>query len=115
MAVTHAGPVSETVLKISQTLFEYMPAGVLGVDDSGLIVMANREARRIFGEDRALVGESAPSVLPLGLNRLISSVATHREEASGTFEIVSEPWIAKIRRLPSESGALGAVIVLMPE
>ncbi|NNM83248.1 MAG: EAL domain-containing protein [Burkholderiales bacterium] len=38
------------VLKASQNVLECLPIGVVGVDESGLIVLANRKAREEFGE-----------------------------------------------------------------
>ena len=36
------------ILKVSQEMLEYMPVGVIGVDDSGMIAIANRKAEEIF-------------------------------------------------------------------
>ncbi len=54
------------ILQISQEVLEFLPTAVIGIDDDGLIVMANREANLIFSDDGAgpLISCEASSRLP---------------------------------------------------
>ncbi|MBS4099532.1 MAG: response regulator [Sulfuricella sp.] len=55
---------SGNVLKVSQEILEYLPVGVIGVDDSGMIAIANRKAAQIFGAGTGLVGRLVNETLP---------------------------------------------------
>ena len=54
------------ILQISQEILEYLPTAVIGVDDDGLIVIANRQADALFAADGGgpLLGCEARERLP---------------------------------------------------
>jgi len=54
------------LLHISREILEYLPVGIVGADESGLIVVVNREAERIFRDDGrgALIGSLVSERLP---------------------------------------------------
>jgi len=54
------------ILQISQEILEYLPAAVIGVDDDGLIVLANSKANALFAaeKDGPLFGCEAQERLP---------------------------------------------------
>lgn len=52
-------------LRMSKSILELMPEGLIAIDDQGLIVIANRAARDILGNAAGqLIGCSAGNVLP---------------------------------------------------
>lgn len=53
------------VLQVSQEVLEHLPTAVIGIDEDGLIVMANHQADALFGDDGALVGYEARERLPV--------------------------------------------------
>ena len=52
------------VLQVSQEVLEHLPTAVIGVDEDGLIVMANHQANALFDEDGSLLGCEAIDRLP---------------------------------------------------
>ena len=54
------------VLQVSQEILEHLPAGVIGIDDEGLIVIANRQADSLLAKGVAgsLLGSNAHDCLP---------------------------------------------------
>ncbi|HEB94066.1 MAG TPA: response regulator [Gammaproteobacteria bacterium] len=56
---------NQRVLAISQEVLEHLPAGVLGIDDDGIIVLANRQAH-------ALLSRSGQNLLDQAAGTLLS-------------------------------------------
>lgn len=52
------------VLQVSQEVLEHLPTAVIGIDEDGLIVMANHQANALFDEDGSLIGCEARERLP---------------------------------------------------
>ncbi len=54
------------LLQVSQEILEHLPVGVVGVDDDGMIAVANRMAHELFtgGDAAPLVGDFARGRLP---------------------------------------------------
>jgi len=51
------------VMNNTQEILEMLPVAVIGIDDTGMVAIANNEARKIFGADtNALVGQSIENV-----------------------------------------------------
>ena len=63
-------------LKISQEVLECLPNGVIGVDEEGLIVAANKRAERIFGKGIVgmLVYDKLPSILHEGIRKALRGI-----------------------------------------
>lgn len=56
---------SGKALRVSQEILECLPVGVIGIDDSGMIAVANRRAGELFGgEYGLLVGRGMEEALP---------------------------------------------------
>lgn len=63
------------MLRVSQEILEHLPTAVIGVDEDGLIVIANRKANALLnsnGGAEALLGSDAASRLPLPLIQCLS-------------------------------------------
>lgn len=64
---------SGNILKISQEILEYLPVGVIGVDDSGLVVISNRKAVQIFGGGNGtLTGMLVAQALPADMAQCVA-------------------------------------------
>ena len=56
---------NQEVLAISQEVLEHLPVGVLGIDDDGTIVLANRQAHTLLSRNaQNLLGQAADTLLP---------------------------------------------------
>ena len=53
-----------SALQVSQEVLEHLPAAVIGIDEDGLIVMANHQADALFDEDGSLLGCKVLDRLP---------------------------------------------------
>ncbi|MDX1252968.1 MAG: response regulator [Gammaproteobacteria bacterium] len=54
----------EGALQVAQEILENLPVGVLGVDENGIISMANHFTYELFGDAGGMVGKRADEVLP---------------------------------------------------
>lgn len=101
----------ETTLGITQRLLHHVPIPVIGADDNGLIVFANRQAVRVLGKGNPLLGASVGDALPAPLRDLLASpAATSRPWASGghRYRVLSQP-------LNEHQPQQGRMLALIPE
>ena len=64
-----------SAMQFAHKVMDALPAAVIGLDLSGLVVLANRQANRLFaGERRTLVGSEGDQALPAAANELIARV-----------------------------------------
>jgi len=63
-------------LQVSQEILEYLPSAVIGIDDDGLIVVANRHADMLFAGDggESLLGCEAGARLPTSFIACIANI-----------------------------------------
>ena len=106
---------SGNVLKVSQELLEYLPVGVIGVDDSGLIAVANHKAEQIFHSDGGLVGQLAAEALPAEMSGCIRATLNHGVAGHHPCRMpdgdAAEFWCHPMGSL---SDSRGAVVVVVP-
>lgn len=102
-----------SALKISQEILEYLPVGVIGVDDSGLIAIANRQAIQVFSG--TLVGMLASEALPADM---VHCVAHSMEQGAGGHRpcrlpdgSLAEFWC---HPMGSQSDSRGVVLLIVP-
>lgn len=60
------------MLRVSQDILEHLPVAVLGVDETGLVVVANRVAQELLGTSSTLVGQMLAEVLQPEIGAVIS-------------------------------------------
>lgn len=65
--------IDEASLEVSQEIFQHLPWPVLGIDDSGLVSVANLAALRHFGNDRLYIGCFVTDILPATWHAAIAS------------------------------------------
>jgi diguanylate cyclase (GGDEF)-like protein/PAS domain S-box-containing protein len=99
-------------LKVSQEVLECLPAGVIGVDEDGMIVIANKQTQKILGAT-AMMGSFAAESLPHALNELVQKAL--REDLGGC-DNWSNPqgvdFTCCSHRMGASSQARGVVLVL---
>lgn len=100
------------LLQVSQEILEHLPVGVVGIDEDGMVAVANRTAHKLFaGEDGApLMGDSARAHIPEDM------LTCQVEAVSGLSKGVHQmPDGRKIRywryAMGQHSGAKGTVVV----
>ncbi len=110
---TDEARLSLQVLRMSQAVLEEMPIGLLGIDPHGLVVVANKAAHRLLGNEYAgLVGIQANDVLPHDLCKF------YEEEGMGEWVIINLPSNERVSvrylNLHSLSPSQGAMLFLIP-
>lgn len=115
-AKTREAAHSSNVLKISQEILEYLPVGVIGLDDNGMIAIANRKATQIYcGDAGTLVGRMAaealsPEMAACVAHTIDQGIAKHRLQPlphGGQAEFWCHP-------MGSQSDARGVVLLIVP-
>jgi len=102
------------VLQMEQEILDGLPIGVVGVDDNGLLVMANRKALQLLGQQQAImVGDLAQDLLPAELADLLAQKLEGRSETY-TAQIGTTTIQVLVSRLGRSSGGQGTVLVLIP-
>jgi len=73
------------ILQVSQEILENLPAAILGVDDTGMIVIANRKAGELLVQSAAgpLLGNPAATVLPATLLACLQEAQAEEGTVSG--------------------------------
>ena len=103
------------VLRVSQEMFEVMPVAAIGIDKSGMIVVANQMAHRFFSANGAvssLLGESANTIVPADLLAWASGGLHSREEDAKSFNIAGQDIRCWCRSLGEFSRSSGLLIVM---
>lgn len=104
-------------LTISQEVLEHLPVGVLNIDDSGIIVLANRQAHTLLGYDgQNLVGQAADTLLPETVCMLSRQTADQSTDVCN-ISLGETPNETKMDvhcgRMSQNTQSQGTIIVLM--
>ncbi|HEB55981.1 MAG TPA: response regulator [Gammaproteobacteria bacterium] len=100
-------------LKISQEVLEYLPAGVLGMDNEGTIVLANRQAHILLNhEKQELMGQTVVAVLPQALAELFQLAVEKKQAHALRVELENIIVDVQCCCMGQSSQAEGAIIVL---
>lgn len=102
------------VLQVSQEMFEVMPVAAIGIDENGLIVIANQMAHQLFSADGAssLLGEAADTVIPSDLLLWASSGLHQRHEDAQPFSVLGHDVCCWCRTLGEFSKSRGTLLVM---
>jgi FixJ family two-component response regulator len=100
------------VLQVSQEMFEYLPVGVIGVGEDGLIAVANRKANELLdaGNKQPLVGCFAMERLPAAMLECLVAVGERRTQRLENGRDV----IFWCHSMGASSESEGRVLVLVP-
>ena len=100
----------ETALGVVQEVLQAVPVPIIGLDNEGMIVVANREAEELLGKHSPLIGSFAEEVLPPALLAGNNAAQTESVWEDG----LGNRWNARFRRLGSTGSAQGTLIALSP-
>lgn len=111
----HTLQFQQRLLELSREVLDHLPAGVLGVGDEGVIVLANRRAHQLLDHaEGSLLGRRADEALPAALQTLCSAtlagpVSQDWQDGQGRRVRVHCEY------LDASTGCQGNVLVLLPE
>ena len=98
----------ETALGVVQEVLQAVPLPIIGLDNEGMIAVANREAEELLGKDSPLIGSFAEEVLPPAL---LPGNGPEQTEFMWEDEFGNH-WNVRFRRLGSTGAAQGTLIAL---
>lgn len=99
----------EANLQIVREVLEGIPAALIGVDTSGLLVYSNDAAEQLFGGDIGLLGQLASQALPDPLVALLEGV----DECTRSLELRGRHFLASCRpMLDEQARGRGQLLVL---
>ncbi|MBZ0096557.1 MAG: EAL domain-containing protein [Sulfuricella sp.] len=101
-------------LQVSQEVLEHMPVAVVGVDEEGMIAIANRKADELFGGASPLLGSMVEDSLP---RPLLSCLAEFSGEERGMPLALEDGHRYHVwcRAMGTESRSKGALLTITPE
>jgi FixJ family two-component response regulator len=103
------------ILKVSQEILQHLPVGVIGVDESGMIAIANRKAEELFCRQGEMVGRLAVEAFPTDMSQCIVRSLRKGVEGHGPCRTpdggVAEIWC---HPMGNQSDSRGAVVVVVP-
>ncbi|MBI5451125.1 MAG: response regulator [Gammaproteobacteria bacterium] len=104
-----------TVLQMEQEILDNLPLGVIGVDDQGMLVVANQAAQQLLGQHGPLlIGDLAQDVLPAPL--LDCLARPPGDGAAGcTLQTGSTALQVLRSRIGRSSQGHGTVLMLVPQ
>ena len=101
-------------LETSQEVLECLPVGVLGVDDDGMVVLANNEASNQLNQnDVSLIGVLVESILPLEICQQIKLCLKGEETQISQIKFNKVNIRVTCRLMAQSSRAKGAIVVMM--
>ena len=102
-------------LQISQEVLENLPVGVIGMDETGVIVLANRRASMFYTQgDISLVGQLAKFALPVAVCDLCMQVLDGEEPQKENLRIDDENIYVYCRKIGEGDRVKGVVLVIIP-
>jgi len=108
---TRQALLNQRVLAISQEVLEHLPAGVLGIDDDGIIVLANRQAHTLLGHNaHNLLGQTANTLLPPTICALLQNAANPVDTHSILLDEISVD--IHCGRMGQDTRSQGTIVVL---
>jgi two-component system NtrC family sensor kinase len=104
-----------SVLRESRNILDFLPVGVLGLDNAGFIVQGNRYFYDLTGQPAgSIAGKDVTEVLPEEIVEFIDGIP-HEEVKMGKFLILGNPYQVKGVRMKTDDGQEGVVLVIYEE
>ncbi len=103
------------ILRVSQEILQVMPVAAIGLDNDGLIVVANQMAHLLFssnGSGVPLLGESSRNIFPADLLAWAASEEHKRLEDAKIFNVAGLDVRCWCRSLGEFSRSSGVLIVI---
>jgi len=104
-------------LQISQEDIEYLPIGIVGVGDDGVVALANSMAQKILNPaSGAMVGLPVDMVVPVEAHQCYKTFISDGHDISGHVEVEHYGLVKVIvNKIGKGSQAKGTVIILVPK
>jgi len=102
------------MLQVSREILEHLPTAVIGIDDDGLIVMANRQANRLLASDDGIPLLSCEASLRLPAAALAVLADPDGRERRIVLTGGLSAW-ALCRTMGADSVSRGRILMLWPE
>lgn len=102
------------MLQVSREILEHLPTAVIGIDDDGLIVMANRQANRLLTSDDGIPLLSCEASLRLPAAALAVLADPDGRERRIVLTGGLSAW-ALCRTMGADSVSRGRILMLWPE
>jgi EAL domain-containing protein (putative c-di-GMP-specific phosphodiesterase class I)/FixJ family two-component response regulator/GGDEF domain-containing protein len=100
-------------LKVAQEILDNLPEAVIGIDEDGMVAVANTAAMMIFAEQAELLGRSAAEVLPADLQSVLEECDGRKVHTQCGLEYGSSAvWCV---RMGQRSNARGKLLIVTPE
>lgn len=102
-------------LQISQEVLEHLPAAVVGVDEDGMVVMANQQAQLQFAPTGpSLIGQVANETLPEAIYSQVEDTLRNKTSTSMTIQLENTSMYVHCGHMGRTSQAQGVILVMMP-
>ncbi|MDX2219359.1 MAG: response regulator [Burkholderiales bacterium] len=101
---------ANTSLSIAREAFHLLPVPVIGVDDEGMIALANPAATRMLGFDETILGSDAARTLPGEMLDLLD----HAGEGARQIELNGRGLIVNCCRMGASSTSRGWLLSCLP-
>lgn len=101
----------ETTLGVVQEVLQAVPLPIIGLDNEGMVAIANRMAEDVLATKSPLIGSYAEDALPPALHPPKTSI---QEESAIWSDKDARTWHVAFRRLGSRTVAQGVLVVLTP-
>ena len=98
------------VQDLAQDILESLPLPVLGIDESGMVAVANGEAENLLGNGMPLLGSEAAECLPQDVLRWLAG-----DGAAGNFKLSLHGRAFRIGRRPMAGRYKGTMLTFHPE
>lgn len=100
----------EAALDTLQEVVQLVPWPIVGIDESGLIALANSAADGVLGEGAALLGQEARQVLPASLQACLqadAAVSASHTHAGRDYRVICQ-------KMGRHSHSRGSLLALLP-
>ncbi|MCW9023832.1 MAG: response regulator [Gammaproteobacteria bacterium] len=102
-------------LQVSQEVLENLPVGVIGIDGSGTVVLANRRAYTLLnGKDFALVGKDVSNIITPAVCELCKRAVEEQEAHARGLVVNGNDIDVYCRQIGQSSNAEGVILVIIP-
>lgn len=104
-----------SLLQFTHQVMDGLPTPLVGLDPSGLVVLANRQANRLFaGDQPTLVGMDADQVLPAEVMYMVAGV--EGDACQWTLLVVAgDAYRVMASRLTTNRQQEGVIVMFVPE
>lgn len=102
------------MLQVAQDVLEQLPLGIIGIDENGYIVLANKKAKNYFSyQHKMILGKKGSDIFSEDLLNIINSPSIIQQTIS-EFKAGKKLLQIHIQRLAPPSQTHGTILILSP-